>query len=63
MKGAQMPKAKSNCWNIKNFKHQSQKEMKYPKKWSNVMNYAEAKWKASKNCSHSLVGGHICSFL
>ena len=32
-------------------------------KGSTVMNYAEAKWKASKNCSHSLVGGHKCSFL
>ena len=26
------------------------------------MNYVEAKWKASKFCNHSLVGGHICSF-
>ena len=32
-------------------------------KGSNVMIYAEAKWKASKFCNHSLVGGHICSFL
>ena len=31
--------------------------------WSNVMNYAEAKWKNSKFCNHSLVGGHICKFL
>ena len=30
-----------------------------PKKGSNVLSYAEAKWKASKKCSHSLVGGHI----
>ena len=33
------------------------------KKWSNVMNCKEAKWKASKICNHFLVGGHICSFL
>ena len=26
------PKANSKCWNIKNFKHRSQKEMYYPKK-------------------------------
>ena len=32
-------------------------------KGSNVINYAEAKWKASNFCNHSLVGGHICSFL
>ena len=32
-------------------------------KGSNVMNYAEAKWKVSKFCNHSLVGGHICSFI
>ena len=31
MKGAQKPKANPHYWNIKNFKHQSQKEMKYPK--------------------------------
>ena len=30
-----------------------------PKKGSNVLSYAEAKWKASKKCSHSLVGGHM----
>ena len=26
------PKANSTCWNIKNFKHRSQKEMFYPKR-------------------------------
>ena len=56
------PKANYQCWNIKNFKHQSQKEMYYPKR-INVIIYEEAKWKASKFCNHSLVGGHICSFL
>ena len=30
-----------------------------PKKGSNVLSCAKAKWKASKKCSHSLVGGHI----
>ena len=29
----------------------------------NVMIYAEDKWKVSKFCNHSLVGGHICLFL
>ena len=33
------------------------------KKWSNVINCKEAKWKASKICNYFLVGGHICSFL
>ena len=32
------------------------------KKWSNVMNCKESKWKVSKICNHFLVGGHICSF-
>ena len=42
--------------------------MKYKKfqapisKGSIVMIYAKVKWKASKFCNHSLVGGHICSF-
>ena len=35
----------------------------YCSKRSNVMICAKAKWKASKICNHSLVGGHICSFL
>ena len=33
------------------------------KKWLNVMNCKEAKWKTSKICNHFLVGGHICPFL
>ena len=32
------------------------------KKWSNVMNCKEAKWKASKIYNHFLVGGHIVHF-
>ena len=56
------PKANPQCWNIKNFKHQSQKGDVFIQKGSNVMIYVEAKWKASKLCNQ-FVGGHICSFL
>ena len=40
------PKTNSQCWNIKNFKHRSQKDMYYPKNKKKGLNviYAEDKW-------------------
>ena len=39
------PKANSQCWNIKNFKHRSKKWDVLFKKGPNVMICVEAKWK------------------
>ena len=56
------PKAKSKSWNIK-ISSINLKKRCIIQKGSIVMIYAEAKWKASKFYNHSLVVGHICSFL
>ena len=55
-------KANSQCWNIKNFKHRSQKEMYYPKKIKCYDFCAKAKWKASKFRNQSLVEGMYVHF-
>ena len=56
------PKAKSKSWNIK-ISNTDLKKRCIIQKGSIAMIYVEAKWKASMFCNHSLVGGHICSFL
>ena len=57
-------------WNIKNDISQNEiskissidlKKRCKDKKWSNVINCKEAKWKASKICNNFLVGCYICS--
>ena len=56
------PKAYSSNWNIK-ISGIDLKMRCNDSKCSNVINCKEVKWKISKICNHSLMGGHICSFL
>ena len=63
MYGAQKAKGYLSMLKYQKFQAPISKRDVLSKKWSTITIYAKAKWKASKFCNLSLVGGHICSFL